>query len=274
LKKLLIRTLSGLVYVVLTVGSILISKYTFFAFFTLVLAYTLYEFYRLSKNDGVKPQFILGILTAIYLFVSFFLYDMKLVTADIFLGMIPLLMLVPIVELIKGGERTVQNIAYTILGIVYIAFPFSMLNFIVTPIQLQPEKYMPEVLLCLFILLWANDSGAYLFGSWLGKHKMIERISPKKTWEGAVGGALLTMVVSVVMFRILNVLGFVDAIVLSLITVVAGTLGDLIESMIKRHFHVKDSGAIMPGHGGLLDRFDSMLLAAPVYYIYITLILN
>jgi len=274
LKNIFKRGISGFIYVVLTVGCILISKYTFFAYFAIILTYTLYEFYRLCKVGGNKPQVWLGIIASVYLFVAFFLYDLKLIGEIIFLGIIPVLMISPVIELFRNSERPVQNIAYTLLGIAYIAFPFSVLNFIISPYELHPELYVPEALLGLFIILWANDSGAYLVGSLWGKTKLLEKISPNKSWEGALGGAFFAIVISVFIFQYVGFMSPVHSIILSLLTVIAGTIGDLTESMFKRSFKVKDSGSIMPGHGGLLDRFDSMLFAAPIYFIYISLFLN
>lgn len=274
MKNLFIRTITGIIYVALIIGSILISKYTFIALFGFALTYTIFEFYRLCKKGGYQPQVILGIFISLYLFASFFFYDMHMVGKSIFFGLVPLLMISPVLEMFRNNEQPVLNVAFTFFGIIYIAVPFSVLNFIVTPFEQYPQQYMPEALISLFIILWANDSGAYLFGSWLGKTKMVERISPKKTWEGALGGAFTALIVSLVLFNYLGFISPLHAIVLCLLTVISGTIGDLTESMIKRSFNVKDSGSIMPGHGGLFDRFDSMLFAAPVYYIYISLILN
>jgi phosphatidate cytidylyltransferase len=274
LKNLFIRTYTGGIYVALTIGSILISKYTFIVFFAFLLSYTLFEFYRLCRNGDIKPQVLTGIILSLYLFVSFFLYDMKLVGENIFFGLVPLFMIVPFVELISKNKNPVQNIAYTFLGILYVAVPFSVLNFIVTPIELEPERYMPEILIGLFIIIWVNDSWAFLFGSWFGKTKMLERISPKKTWEGAIGGAVISIILAVILFSFLDFLSTFHVVILTILTVIAGTFGDLTESMIKRSFNVKDSGNLMPGHGGLLDRFDSLLFSAPVYYIYISIVIN
>lgn len=274
MKNIVIRGISGAVYVLLTLGSILLGKYTFFIFFSVVLAYTLFEFYRLCKNGGLNPQVYNGIIISVYLFVAFFLYDLKIIGEIIFLGMIPALMMIPITELFRSSKNPLQNIAYTLLGIAYIAFPFSVLNFIISPYEMNPEIYIPEALIGLFIILWANDSGAFIVGSWLGKRKMIEKISPNKTWEGAIGGAILAVIVSVALYPVMGFLNPIHAIIVTLLTVIAGTLGDLTESMFKRNFNVKDSGSLMPGHGGLLDRFDSMLFAAPIYFVYITLVLN
>ncbi|HKM92293.1 MAG TPA: phosphatidate cytidylyltransferase [Prolixibacteraceae bacterium] len=274
MKNLLIRALSGGIFVILTIGSILISKYTFFGFFGILLTYTLYEFYRLCRSGDNQPQMLSGIIISLYLFTAFFLYDLQIVGEVIFFGLVPLIMLSPIIEIFSKSEKPVQNIAYTFIGILYIAVPFSILYLIMTPYKSNPGLYMPEVLIGLFLILWANDTGAYLVGSCLGKTKMIERISPKKTWEGAIGGAMLAIIVSVLLFNYLDFLNWWQVILLALITVITGTLGDLTESLFKRSFNVKDTGNILPGHGGLLDRLDSLLFAAPAYFVFISIILN
>lgn len=274
MKNLLARILSGGIFVLLTLGSILLGKYTFVSVFALLLAYTLYEFYRICRGGGNNPQTWLGILVALYLFISFFLFEQKIVGEIVFFGLIPLLFLSPVIELFSKNEHPIQNIAYTFMGIIYIAIPFSIFNFILTPIDIEPQRYMPEVLIGLFFIIWANDSWAYLIGSWLGKTKMLERVSPKKTWEGAIGGAVFAMIFSYLLYYFFDFMSLWQAIVLSLICVISGTIGDLTESLIKRSFNVKDSGNMLPGHGGLLDRFDSLLFAAPIYYIFISLILN
>jgi phosphatidate cytidylyltransferase len=274
LKNLLIRLFSGGIYAVLTLGSILIGKYTFVVVFTIMLGYTLYEFYRLCKKGGNQPQTIFGIILAIYLFVSFYLYDSNILDEAVFFGLIPLFFISPLIELLSKNEKPVQNIAFTLLGVVYVAVPFSILNFILTPLDHQPYQQMPEILIGLFIIVWANDSGAYFFGSWLGKTKMLERISPRKTWEGALGGAIVAIIFAILLFSFFDHFSLWQVLVLAILTVVFGTLGDLTESMFKRSFNVKDSGSMLPGHGGLLDRFDSLLFAAPVYYVFVSIVLN
>ncbi len=243
--------------------------------FGVVLAYTLFEFYRLCRKIGYKPHIITGIAIALYLFISFFLYDNEIVPLTIFWGLIPLSLVIPIIELFHTKKRSVHNIALTFLGIIYIALPFSILNLISTPINNTPTEFKPLVVLILFVILWANDSGAYITGSTLGKHKMFASISPQKTWEGAIGGLILAVVASITIFYYFKQpIGIFNSVVIAVITVITGTFGDLTESMIKRSFKVKDSGKLLPGHGGLLDRFDSMLFAAPAFYLYISIILN
>lgn len=274
MKNLLIRTATGTVYVLATIGALLLGKVAFGIFFALAMAINLFEFYRLTQKGGYKPQTVTGLIIAVYLFFSVFLFQFYQMPANLFLGIVPLLLLIPLTEMSTKNNTPTTNIAITVMGLVYVALPFSSLILIVAPFNQQYGEYIPHFLIALFAILWANDSGAYLVGSALGKHKLIERISPKKTWEGAIGGAILAAVTSIVIFSQMDKLNMTHAIIISLLTVVAGTLGDLTESMIKRHFNVKDSGSILPGHGGLLDRFDSLLFSAPVFFVYISFFLN
>lgn len=274
MRKLLVRSITGIIYIALTIVSIYAGKFAFACFFGIVLTYSLFEFYRLCQKGGYKPYMFLGIITALYLFTATFMFENQGANVNLFFGLIPLAMLIPIRSLFTEDGKSVENMAYTLLGIVYIGLPFSILNNIITPLNDGSIVRMPNILLIFFAILWANDSGAYLAGSTLGRTKMIESISPRKTWEGAVGGLILAVVAALIMFHYFYPIGLFHSIAISALTVVAGTFGDLSESMVKRHFEVKDSGKILPGHGGLLDRFDSMLFAAPIFYIYISMIVN
>ena len=184
---------------------------------------------------------------------------------------IPLIIFVFINELYRNNKKPFSNIAYTLLGIVYIAFPLSLFNFFVfrgSPIV----YYTPNILLGFFILLWAYDTGAYLFGVSLGKHRLFPRISPKKSWEGFLGGAITSLIISYFISTYFSELQFQHWIVISFIIIVMGTFGDLVESLFKRSINLKDSGKIFPGHGGILDRIDSILLSAPIVFTYLQLI--
>jgi phosphatidate cytidylyltransferase len=168
-------------------------------------------------------------------------------------------------ELFRRQENPIHNWAYFILGQVFIALPFSLLSFI-----LFIDGYQPLVLLSVFVTIWVNDTGAYLVGVTFGKNRLFERISPKKSWEGFVGGALAALASGYVFSLLIPEISLLNWFIFSEIIVIFGTLGDLIESLLKRTIHVKDSGNVIPGHGGLLDRFDSMLLAAPVVFIFLS----
>jgi len=269
-----VRTLSGAVYAAVVIGSILLGKVAFFALFAFISSYTLFEFYRLCSRGETKPQFVLGIITSLSVYVVTFLYNQNIIDSKFFFILIPLLIMIPIVEMLQDRSHNILNIVYTIFGIAYISIPFSFLNLILSPVKQTPDLYKPEIMIGLFVIIWASDAGAYLFGRMLGKHKLIPKISPNKTWEGAIGGTLFAILISTIFFSFFDYFNTINVIGMTLITVVAGTFGDLTESLIKRFFDVKDSGKIMPGHGGLFDRFDSLLFAAPIYYIFISLFLN
>jgi phosphatidate cytidylyltransferase len=274
LNNLTIRTLTGTVYVAVVIGSIIGGQFIFAALFSVILIFALAEFYRLSIKGGIKPQVISGITIALISYIVLFLTSHHYIGNNFIIILIPLFIIVPVIEILRISQSPVQNIAFTIFGILYITLPLSVINSILIPFNNQPELYKPELLIGLMVIIWANDSGAYIFGRLFGKHKLIERISPNKTWEGAIGGAIFGILISIFFFYFFKYFSITQVILISFFTIVAGTFGDLAESMIKRNFNVKDSGKVLPGHGGLLDRFDSLLFAAPVYFVIIYLILN
>jgi phosphatidate cytidylyltransferase len=173
-------------------------------------------------------------------------------------------------ELFSKHEKPIDNISKTLFGIIYVPLPFALLNFFYMP-SIAGNEIHPSILLGFFLILWTSDTFAYLSGMAFGKHKLFERISPKKTWEGSIGGLIFGMVMSWVLSIYFNDLSLLQWLSIGLITIVFGTFGDLAESMIKRSMNVKDSGKLLPGHGGLLDRFDAALLAAPAVFIYLVI---
>ncbi len=270
MKNFTIRAISAVVFVIIIIGSTLLSKYLFFSVFGIILSLSVLEFFNLTKKGGINPQVIPGIIVSMIIYVSIFLFTQKIVNIKLFLVLIPSFILIPIVEIFRKQENKIPNLIYTLMGVFYFSVPFGLLNSIISPIR-DSVVYKPEIMIGLFAIIWINDAGAYIFGKLLGKHKMAEKISPNKTWEGAIGGALASIALSIVYFKLFNLFNPVTVIVMSLTTLIAGTIGDLTESMFKRHFNVKDSGNIMPGHGGFFDRFDSLIFAAPVYFIFVHL---
>ncbi len=234
----------------------------------------IYEFFNISKKGGFNSQVIPGIIISLFIYALFFLINQNILNEKFFLAIIPFFILIPTIEIFRKKENKILNIIFTLAGVIYFSIPFGLFNLILTPIENSPEILKPEVLIGLFIIVWINDAGAYIVGKLLGKHKMVEKISPNKTWEGAIGGAILSILFSILYFSFFNYFSIPVVILISITTVFAGTIGDLTESIFKRHFNVKDSGNIMPGHGGMFDRFDSLIFAAPVFYIFITLFLN
>jgi phosphatidate cytidylyltransferase len=237
------------------------------------MLWSLLEFYHIVGKDGVKPAKILGVVTSIVIFASSFLYAQNLVNVRIFLVIIPLLAAIFIACIYRKEAWSFRAAVYTVGGLVYIAVPFSMLNGLAypsLPVYGTSGGYFPDVLLGFFILLWTNDTFAYLTGILLGKHRLFERISPKKSWEGFFGGLLFTAGMAMVVARMFPVPALHHWLVIAALSVVFGVYGDLLESLLKRNMGMKDSGHFLPGHGGILDRFDVVLLAAPMVYAYVT----
>ena len=220
-------------------------------------------------NLKFHPTAFFNLLIGALVFIVFFLIGDGLLPESCYYGLIPFLLLVFIVELYRRKEHPFENIASGILGLTYLALPISMTSLLVfTP----THGYDPSLLLALFALIWTYDSGAYLFGMSLGKHRLFERISPKKSWEGAIGGGFSALGMSwVIAHYFLPDMGLFHWMAIAIITVVSATFGDLTESLFKRQFKLKDSSQILPGHGGLLDRFDSLLFAVPTVVLYLKL---
>jgi len=268
-----IRVLTAIVFGIILIGGILWHPFSFFAVFFTVVILGLFEFFKLLKVAKIEPQYITGVLLGVVIFVGNFLFANKWVDFKIFLLIIPILTAIMITELYRKKENPFSNIAFTVFGASYISIPFAILSwFVFNPIF--PKPYYPMVLLGFFMLIWANDSGAYIVGSLFGRNKLFERISPKKTWEGFVGGGIFTLLIAWLISLYVTEIELVDWFVIAVITFVFGTFGDLIESLLKRMVKVKDSGSILPGHGGILDRFDSIIVAAPMVFMYLMIILK
>lgn len=287
-KKFLVRTGSAAVFVIVLLGCILWNYYSFSALFFIVSLWGLHEFYKLMEVNGNKPNRMMGFLSAIALnlygfgskLMAFFIFseidlDEKVKNLFIYLCIFFVFMTF-IIELFKNNPNPFNNISATIIGLIYVVLPFVLLN-LTSSMNLGSRlfcfgpTYYSQFILAIFLLIWSNDTFAYLVGSFIGKNKMYERISPGKTWEGTIGGAILTVASSFLIYKWFGILQLYDWIIISVIVAVFGTLGDLVESMLKRSVGVKDSGNIMPGHGGILDRFDSLIMVAPFVFLYLIL---
>lgn len=283
MKDVVKRALTGVVFLTVTVGSILLHQVAFTIVFGFITAMGLWEFYRICRNENIIVQKTLGTIIGTGLFVVTGLISMSNLPVSYQLLTLPLVYLIFIRELFRNHPKPFTNIAYTMLGIIYIALPFTLLNYIVKPgLDTDPLKYdtYKYVLLGYFVLVWVFDTGAYIFGVSFGKRKMFPSISPKKSWEGFVGGLIVSMLfawlISLMQTKWLPELPFslVDWFAIAFISVVIGTIGDLVESQLKRSVNIKDSGSLLPGHGGILDRFDSILISAPFVFIYLNFFTN
>ncbi|MEI6752534.1 MAG: phosphatidate cytidylyltransferase [Paludibacter sp.] len=264
------RTLSGAVYVSLIVGTILLSQFTFAIFFALVSGWAVYEFHKLTnKQNDVRVNNGLAVSASVLLFACSYVNASGLFKFPVFSIYGLYLILIIISELYLKKNNPLHNLAYFVLGQASIALPFSLLNNIIFIQGLQPM-----ILLAVFVSIWVNDTGAYLVGVTIGKHRLFERISPKKSWEGFIGGAFFALIPGYIFSLYIKDLSLIQWFIFSEIIVIFGTFGDLTESLLKRTLNVKDSGNVIPGHGGLLDRFDSMLLAAPAVYIFLSMLFS
>lgn len=263
------RIIAGVTGASLMVFLICYSEWTYFFLFFSITFLALREFYNLLQKSGFKPNKYFGIISGMMLFTLLFLLEKKVISFNFYYLLFPFLFLVFLIELFKKNEKPFVNIAFAFLGVIYIALPFALMN-VSAYIN---GSYNYEIVLGILLLLWSNDVGAYFCGRFLGKNLLFPRISPKKTWEGAIGGALFTFGFSMVLhYWFATTLDTIHWLVLSIIIVVAGSFGDLVESMLKRSLALKDSAQSIPGHGGFLDRFDSFLLASPFVAAFLKLL--
>ena len=271
MKKLITRTITGIVFVLVMLSAILVSEYSFALLFLVLLTASITEYLNLFKQSEVKPNKLLAYFVSIVLFAVSFLIAKGIIEPKYLFGFLPFFMMIMAAELYRKKDKPAENIAVTILGTIYLAVPLSIVNFLVFPEILGGNAYTPKILIALFSLIWIYDSGAYLVGVSIGRHRLFERISPKKSWEGAIGGMLIAITASYFISGFIPEIKLIHWIAISILTVVSSTFGDLTESMFKRYFGIKDSGNILPGHGGVLDRFDSLFFAVPVVLAYLKL---
>jgi phosphatidate cytidylyltransferase len=272
------RTFTGVFIVIFVLGGFWLHPYSFFFTGLVLLAGTQYEYYLLIKNTGAKPQMVAGIAAGIILYTISTLAASGIIAVRGLLIAVPVISVIMILELYRKQERPFDSIAHTLFSVLYTAVPFSMFPFsafshtgMESILGHEGIVFSPGIVVGFFLLLWANDTGAYLVGVSIGRHRMMERISPKKSWEGFFGGLFISMAAAWLLSGWLGVVDRMNWMIISVIITVAGTYGDLTESMLKRSLGVKDSGTIMPGHGGFLDRFDSAVIAFPLVYLYIAL---
>ncbi len=255
------RAITAMVGGVLVLTAIIYSDWTYFLIFAGILGFSQMEFYKLSGLDGMIPLKSFGTILGLLIFALTFMVVKEGLPYGYLYLIFPLVSLTFFIKLYKKTDKKpFTGIAYTYLGVFYVALPFSLLNFAVFSVD---SVYHYEILVGCLLILWASDTGAYFAGTRFGKTKLFERISPKKSWEGFLGGAFLAIVVAFVLSQYFVVLEDWKWLVIAGIIIIAGTYGDLIESLFKRSIEIKDSGSVLPGHGGFMDRFDGLLLSAP-----------
>lgn len=266
MRTILIRTLSGAVFVALILGSLIANEHAFALVLFLLNFIALKEFQQFSKNNtNANATLIISVVA--FTLTHFVFVSLLPVKWLLMLTLAPLL--IATVNLFsKSNKNPISNIGFSILGLVYISFPLILLNLF----SIDSTQKVPWLILSMFVIIWTNDSFAFLSGLAFGKHKLFERVSPKKTWEGFIGGFIVALIAGYFLHAHVDGVNLIPWLVLTGIIAISSVIGDFIESLFKRTAGIKDSGKIMPGHGGILDRIDSLLFVVPVMYIYLQLI--
>lgn len=262
------RVAAAVVGAAIILSAILWNEWAYFIVFFCICLLSMQEFYKLLGLEGNLPLKTYGTFNGLLLFTLTFLIEHGTLHGKyyhlVFIG----LSTVYLIKLyIKRDPKPFTSIAFTFLGIIYVALPFSLLNMAI----FFDGSYHYELILGSLFILWASDTGAYFSGRMFGRRKLFERVSPKKTWEGSIGGALLAIATGMLFSYFTHTFQPWQWFCFSAIIVVAGTYGDLVESLFKRSISVKDSGRSIPGHGGFLDRFDGLLIAAPFIVAFVRL---
>lgn len=271
MQNLYTRTITGIFFTGLIIGSLLIHPIAFAIVIFAMMIVGFLEFYRLAASQGIYPQQVLGFIVGAVIYIIVALIALGIISA-LYLAILPVLIfLFFIAELYRTKPNSILNITFSIFPIAYVSIPFAILIFLMNPLVTGDQPHW-HLLFSFFFILWSNDTFAYLVGITMGKHKLSEKISPKKTWEGVIGGILFGLLAAFIISIFFKELTLWQWMLAALSINISGIFGDLSESLLKRHFQVKDSGNIFPGHGGILDRFDSVIFSAPVLFCYLLLL--
>lgn len=278
MNNLITRTVSGIFFVAVMVGAILYDAKTFIVLFGIITALAVWEFCTLVNNKReLQVNRLISTAAGLYLYLAMMAFCTGASGAAIFIPYLITLMYLLISGLYMRSPHSLENWAFAFASQLYIALPFALMNVLAFRMQsgvdgMSGLAYIPALPLGLMIFLWTNDMGAYCFGSMLQRFvpfKLFPSVSPHKSWIGSIGGGLVTVIAAVIMSRYFTFMPPVQWVGMALVVVVFGTWGDLVESLLKRNLGVKDSGRFLPGHGGVLDRFDSSLLAIPAVVLYL-----
>ena len=269
MKEIYIRTITGIFFLVAIIGSILLHPLAFFGVSFFFCAVALNEFLIISSKGESRKSSIHYFIFGLFNYSVTGLIGLGYVDIRFAYLIILTFPVVIVLELFNKSESSWKRIGIYLTGWMYISIPFGLMNALfLTP---QVEGYFTGFLIGLFIIIWSSDVFAYLVGSAIGKHRLFERVSPKKSWEGSVGGLIFALVAAYIMSLMYTQIGLINWFIIAIIIVITGTFGDLVESMLKREAGVKDSGTILPGHGGVLDRFDATIFAVPFVFVYVNL---
>lgn len=272
IKNMLVRTVTGVLFVAALVTSFLRFEAMVFLF-AIITGLTLWEYATIVNTmKAVRINRFISTAAGVYFFLAVAGYCSGITPSAVFIPYLLTVVYLFVSELYTRHEHAINDWAYTMLSQMYIALPFAMLNVLAFQSSDDGIRYCRILPLSIFIFLWTSDTGAYCVGSLLGRHKLFPRISPAKSWEGSLGGAILVLIAASLISQLIDdasILTLYEWIGLGLVVTIFGTWGDLVESLFKRTVGIKDSGNILPGHGGMLDRFDSALMAIPAAVVYL-----
>ena len=275
MKNFIQRAITGLIFVAVLIGCIIGSPLSFGLLFSIISAMATAEFCNLmNKHEGVCVNRNICVLGSVSLFLCFFYYGLNPAQTGIFIPYLIITIYLMVSELYLKKKHPLNSLAYAMLSQIYVGLPFALLNVLAFHSNGwdSVSEYQFILPLSIFAFNWINDTGAYCTGMLLGKHPLFKRISPKKSWEGSIGGAVFSIAGAFALAHFFPIMSTVAWVGMGLTVVVFGTWGDLTESLMKRHLGIKDSGNILPGHGGMLDRFDSAIMAIPAAVVYLYLI--
>jgi len=271
LNKFKSRTLTGILFVLIVAGALWLGQISFFILFALIIIGSLWEFFNLNNQNNHNPQKWIGLFFGLLTFTVTFFHAKNVIPATWFLFIFAGFFIFAVAELFRK-QTNPANAFNSFMGVIYIAGTLSTANYLVfNKTAGNVASYQFELILSIFVIIWLNDTMAYLIGKRTGKHKLMQRISPKKTWEGTLAGLVFACITSIILSIFLTTLNMTEAGILGILISIAANFGDLFESAIKRKAGRKDSGTLLPGHGGLLDRFDAVLFAIPFSFFYLTI---
>lgn len=272
IKNMLVRTVTGVLFVAALVTSFLRFEAMVFLF-AIITGLTLWEYATIVNTmKAVRINRFISTAAGVYFFLAVAGYCSGITPSAVFIPYLLTVVYLFVSELYTRHEHAINDWAYTMLSQMYIALPFAMLDVLAFQSSDDGIRYCRILPLSIFIFLWTSDTGAYCVGSLLGRHKLFPRISPAKSWEGSLGGAILVLIAASLISQLIDdasILTLYEWLGLGLVVTIFGTWGDLVESLFKRTVGIKDSGNILPGHGGMLDRFDSALMAIPAAVVYL-----
>jgi len=257
------RSITAIIFGGVMIAGIFISHTSFVILIGVIQCLCLYEFYKISFNDSNKILIYSGLLMGIFIYVLIQYFPEK------YFLILPSLFLLGILVLFDKKAGQFELFMWCIMGILYISISLSLF-----PLIKISGHYNQWLIMLIIAIAWANDVGAYLAGRKYGNTKLLEHISPKKSWEGFITGLVIAITLSLIFNNYIQLISWQDSIIIAILIGVIGTIGDLIESMLKRNFMIKDSSSLLPGHGGLLDRFDTIIYALPFIYAYFRLFIS